>query len=117
MPCPTMLFQFGIPDGETLQLRKGKVWARWCGAAGISEGDRKAIPIILCSGGTGAGMFYKDVSTTTGGLLCSTLFIPWLHLALHSFPPQCVTIHPHHAPSCALEVPGPRAAPRLLRMP
>ena len=77
---------YGIPPEECLELEEGTCWCRriepagWRGggapaseetesnapAASTSDSqevESSRIPIVVCSGGTGAGMFYKQFAT------------------------------------------------------
>lgn len=44
-----------VPASETHALREGTTWAKWVGEGRV---DSKALPVVLCPGGTGNGLFY-----------------------------------------------------------
>ena len=46
---------YKIPDVEVLQLKQGKMWCRVYG-----KDVSNKVPILLCIGGTGTSMFYKN---------------------------------------------------------
>ena len=46
---------YKIPDVEVLQLKQGKMWCRVYGKDASNK-----VPILLCIGGTGTAMFYKN---------------------------------------------------------
>ena len=46
---------YKIPDVEVLQLKQGKMWCRVYGKDASNK-----VPILLCIGGTGTSMFYKN---------------------------------------------------------
>lgn len=68
--------QFMIPQDQLFTIKSAhdaQAWGMWCGRYPIASA--KKIPIVVCSGGTGVGMFYKQFADKLADMYEGPVFI------------------------------------------